>query len=209
MKYTILALLILSCGNSKELNSKMGIKELLNKHREAYLKFFESKKSDCDGASEALLEMKNDEQEKIYRLYRFDCLGRNEDDSFKIIEFNNDTYLNHQQIEFEYEGLQIELSPFFWNGCEIHFKEKEYKFESYIEWVKKWIDIEDKSEKNTEIEFSELIHNAQPPEFVNEVYTLSIDFGTSKVESFLELFRILKGIGVNRIKIDSKSMFEV
>ncbi len=186
----------------------MEIGELLSKHREAYIKFFKRQKSNCEGVSEALLEMKNDEQEEIYCLYRFDCLGRNEDDSFKIIEFNNDTYLNHQQIEFEYKGLKIELNPFFWNGCEIQFKDKGYKFDTYIEWAKKWIDIEDKNENNTDIELAELIHNVQPPVLEKEVYTLSIDFGTSKVEAFLELFKILKGIGVNRIKIDSKSMFE-
>lgn len=116
--------------------------------------------------------------------------------------------MKHKPIEFEFEGLQIELNPFFWNGCEIHFNVNEYEFEAYLDWAKKWIDINDENNKNTEIEFAGLIHNVQPPELINREYTLSIDFGTAEVESFLELLKMLEYIGVKRIKIDSKSMFE-
>lgn len=54
----------------------MEISELLSKHREAYLKFFGDQKSNCEGVSEVLLEMKNDEKEAIYYFYRFDCLEK-------------------------------------------------------------------------------------------------------------------------------------
>lgn len=186
----------------------MELSELLSKHREAYLTFFAIQKSECEGASEVLLEMKNDDQEEIFRLYRFDCLGKNEDGSFKISEFNNDTYLNHPAVDFEYNGLIVEVNPFFWNGCEIHFKDKNYNFDAYIDWAKKWIDIDDENKNNAETEFAELIHNVQPPELTNGKCTLAIDFGTAKTESFMELLIILKEIGVTKITIASKSMLE-
>ena len=184
----------------------MRLEELLSKHREVYIKFFQNQKIVCRGASEALLEMKNDDSEEIYRLYRFDCLERNEDDSFKIIDFNNDIYLNHESITFEFGELKIEINPFFWNGCEIYFVSNNYLFSDYIEWAKKWIDIDDSNPKDSIKELAGLIHNVQPPELRNGEYCLAIDFGTSGTNSFIELLEVLRTMGIKNVRVESGSM---
>lgn len=185
----------------------MDFNELLNNHREAYLNFFKIQKKQCEGSSEVLLEMKSKKNARIYNLYRFDCVEKNKDGSFEIIEFNNTSYLNHDLIEFDYNKLKIELHPFFWNGCEIHFKNRVYNFDDYRNWGKKWLDVNEEGENNNQ-ELAELIHNIQPPRLINGEYTLSIDFGTSKIDSFIELFNVLIDMGVTKIKIDSSSMMD-
>ena len=186
----------------------MELEELLGKHREVYVNHFQNQKKICDGASEALLEMKNEESEEIYRLYRFDCLGKNKDDSFEILEFNNDTYLDHMPIIFQDEELKIVLKPFFWNGCELYFDRNKNDFSEFIEWAKKWIDINDSNSKDTTKELTGLIHNVQRPELKQGEYCLAIDFGTSNTNSFMELFDVLKRMGIKSVRVESKSMLE-
>jgi len=184
----------------------MKIEQILNLHRDNYLKYFKEEIKKCKGSSEVLLEMKNKDCKEIYRLYRFDCIEKKEDGTFGIIEFNFDSYLNHESLNFNFHNLNIEINPFFWNGCEIYFKNQNCDFNRLEKWTEKWIDINDEKININEKEVAELIHNVQPPNIENDNYCIAIDFGTAKVEAILDLFIVFKNIGIKEIILNSKSM---
>jgi hypothetical protein len=149
--------------------------------------------------------MNNDETEELYRLYRFDCLG-DKNGEFEIIEFNHDTYIVHPQINFEVGNLKVQLSPFFWNGCEIHYQEEIKTYSPLIEWGKKWIDIDDEKTATEKQGSGNVIHNVQPPSKDLNGYMITIDFGTASINSIIELFTVFKDMGIHEIEINSNSM---
>ena len=79
----------------------MKITEILEKQRKIHVDFFKDQSAKCNGSSELLLESKTEEEEEYYRLYRFDCVEK-EEEEFKIIEFNNDSYINHNPINYTF-----------------------------------------------------------------------------------------------------------
>ena len=183
----------------------MELTEILEQHRSHYLKHFIEMSKKCNG-SEILVDQKNDEEIELFRLYRFDCIERNEDDSFKILEYNHESFLNHPTISFKIYGVDIELNPIYWNGVEIDVYEFNEKWEEIHIWALKWIGVEDEKDFNSIGELSGFLHNYQKPDISEGKVTLAIDFGTSDVLSILELIEILADNEATKINIHSGSM---
>ena len=184
----------------------MEITELLQRQRKVYVDFFQEQISNCKGSSELLLESKIEEPEEYYRLYRFDCIKRKEAD-FEIIEFNNDAYINHKPIYYHFDELQIEINPFFWNGCEIDLYGEIANWGIFIEWVKEWIeDDSDKGHENGSLSYK--IHNFQKPRIELDKIVLAIDLGTVATDALIQLIRIIEHSGIKKMRIHSDEMLK-
>ncbi|MEZ4857883.1 MAG: hypothetical protein R2781_03660 [Flavobacteriaceae bacterium] len=142
-----------------------------------------------DGASELLLEMKNDESEELFRLYRYDLVTKKED-GHGITEFNTDGFLNHQDISYTVGNKTIILSPIVWNGVEISINDSFNGFDMVKKWAFKWLDINGDKEADSN-NLQGVIHSMTKPESENNWTTFSIDFGSSPVETVMELLDIL------------------
>lgn len=168
----------------------MEITELLNKHRDYYLNHFIHLLSQSeDGASELLLEIKNDESEELWRLYRYDLVTKN-DDGHGITEFNTDGFLNHQDVSYSVGDKTIILSPIVWNGVEVSIDGSFEVNEKVKEWAYRWLDIKDKNLPDSN-NLQGVIHSITKPETINNWTTYSIDLGSSPVESIMELLEVL------------------
>ena len=184
----------------------MELKTILTKHREYYLNHFKKIRDQSEsGVNEFLLEIKNDEPEELYRLYRYDLVIKKEDD-FSRVEYNSDGFQNHSEIEFDINSKKIILRPIVWNGIEVSIDLIDFKFDGVEEWAFKWLDIEDKKEINKD-KFQEVIHNITKPAIEDNWLTFCIDFGTSNIEAAEELIEIiLKQENVKEIIFESKWM---
>ena len=184
----------------------MEIRELLEQHRSHYIKYFLEVSKDCNGDCEVLVDQKNDEPDELYRLYRMDCIEKNEDGTFNIIEYNNDAFLNHSPISFSGNDVNIEICPIFWNGVEIGITGFDGEFTEVTSWARKWIDIEDSNSRETPEGFTGAIHNFYKPETHEEKIYLSIDFGTAGIVAITELIDILLENNVKNIRIHSDTL---
>lgn len=184
---------------TNELNDRVRLENLITQHQVHYIEFFEKASKNCTGALEVLLDPKNSDKEEIYRLHRFDCLERNEKGEFSIIEYNQETFINHDKSVFNINHMEIEFEPILWNGVEIDI----FGFNNIDilkKWISKWLDIED-SRKISSNNFSGLIHNIQPPKISSEKISLAIDFGTSNSDAMIELIEILSKNGTKKIRL--------
>lgn len=186
----------------------MKIDELLEAHRNYYTKKLSRfVKSSTDGATELLLEIKNDEPEELFRLYRYDLVTK-QNGEHKITEFNADGFLNHDLIEFHVHGKQIQVSPIAWNGVELSINNEAFNFEPVINWALRWLDLEDINE-TTEDGLNGTIHNVTRPQEKDGWLTTSIDFGSVSVSAAIELLEIiLEDSETTCIKLESTWMTE-
>lgn len=184
----------------------MKLIELLSKHRNYYLNRFVDllNKSEI-GALELLLEMKNDEPEELFRLYRYDLVTQ-KTDGYGITEFNTDGFLEHQDINFSVENKTIVLSSIVWNGVEVSVNSSLNKPENIKKWAYEWLDIED--EKTPDLNnLRGVIHSITKPEIENGYTKFSIDFGSAPVECAMELIDILANEPkITEIKFESTWM---
>ncbi|NQZ79355.1 MAG: hypothetical protein HRT61_25030 [Ekhidna sp.] len=181
----------------------MTIDELLTEHRNYYVnQFTEFQKNFPDGAAELLLELKTDEPEEIYRLYRYDLI-QHENGEDKISEFNVDGFLNHQEIVFTIGNKSLVVNPLVWNGVEISCNNTSVDFKPIVEWAHRWID---ESEQTNE-RLAEKIHNITKPSIESDWLTTSVDFGTAPVKALIELLEILLSDELTTsVRIESKWM---
>ena len=186
----------------------MELHEIVAKHQKYYFEFFSKASTSCQGAKELLVDRKNDDSEEVYRLYRFDCLEKDNKGDFGIIEYNTDSFLNHDPIAFDYDNLEIELNPLFWNGVELEIWGLNENMSTIVQWAEKWIDAKDLNNIPKNGAFSGLIHSILRPEITKEKTIIYIDFGTSEIDSFLQLMDVLKNNGAKKVIIHSKSLIE-
>ena len=180
--------------------------ELLEKQRTLYINYLTESFDTCEGATEILLDQNIDEPEKLYRLYRVDCLKKDEEGNFSILEYNNDTYMDHAPISFKTNGTDIELNPIYWNGVEMEVSGFRGDWGEVEAWVHKWIDPEDIGDMKSDDLLSGLIHNFRRPNINGDVTTLAIDFGTAEVTAMTSLIEVLSQNGTSSIRIHSNTM---
>jgi len=136
--------------------------DIIKGQRELYLKQlneFYSIRS--QGAKEILLELNNEETEKIFKLYRLDHFEQVEGVN-KPTELAADRYLNFEKTAFTLDNLSIELNPFYWHGCDFVFDEELADINWLKVWATKWIDVEDNNPFDSN-GCSGVIHNVTRP----------------------------------------------
>jgi hypothetical protein len=189
------------------------IKEILEAVREHYLSGYleviaEAREGDARIATEVAFEFPDEEGlPVVYRYYRVDLLKLGEsDDDHEFVEVNADTHVAFESIRVEHKGLQLVLSPMFWNGVEFHVHPELRDDGPLQSWALRWIDVEGNTEPDDH-GLSACIHSTMAPEGGAGATSFSVDFGSAPIESFLELFDVLSECGARSIEVDSRSMF--
>jgi hypothetical protein len=167
--------------------------------RDAYLKDFANLSMKCEGAKEPLLAMDNASEEELYKLYRPDCLYKDEKDEFSISDFNSNYFFDHDKTEISLNETIIELNPFHWNALKIDIEGNLKNNDQLILWGEKWIDIGDEKEQKNESDFKEVIHSMNIEKHDNKNITIYIDLGTSPTSALIELIDILRTNGVIKV----------
>lgn len=186
----------------------MKLKELLDKHRTYYLENFKKLLNQSEeGVSELLIENKSEEPDVLFRLYRYDLVTKTET-GHKIVEFNTDGFLNHSKIEYELYEKIIDFHPIVWNGVDFTIEQIGMDFQYISDWAYKWLDINDEFPIDSD-KLQGVVHNISKPVVLEDELTFSVDFGTSPIESTMELIEIiLKNNSVKRLKLESTWMTE-
>jgi hypothetical protein len=98
--------------------------DIIRQQRECYLKrLTEFYRKRTLGAKEILLVLNNDEEERIFKLFRLDHFEQINEES-KPTELGPDRYINYPMTSFKLGDLSIELNPFYWHGCDFVFDQE-------------------------------------------------------------------------------------
>jgi hypothetical protein len=206
---------LLSCNMISHQANTLTIDELLTNERSQYMRTFQEglKQNKTDSSAiEVMLQVTADQnrsQPEIFQLYRYDLINRNKEGKIDLTEFNldKDSLLKYNQQVFDFNGIEVEINPFVWNGCELTFSNEPKNWNSYYSWAKKWLDIGD-NKKLSPDGFQNVIHSVTFPKEENGKWTTSIDFGTAPINSFKELMLTLSGQGIKKIEVHSKTFTE-
>ena len=185
----------------------MDIKEIISRQRELYINdllYFYKEKT--NGVKEVMIELKNEEPIREFKLYRLDYFEKIEE-KFIPTELNSNKYLDFVPIEYNYGVLEIELNPFYWHGCEFILKSEPTDNNWLIEWTKKWIDKEEKKQEDSN-GLSGVIHNVTKLHAEKGNYSFSVDFGSADTEAFFDLIDEIYNQGIKEIRIGSFTMIE-
>lgn len=182
----------------------MEFSELVQMHRNQYVSKLEEFYDCADGAKEVLVQRGSSQESELYSLYRFDILSKNEDGSFNVQEFNNDSYLDHPTFAFNHAGLEIQIDPVYWNGVELDIVDFNGEMNDIHKWLELWLVDEDETLKNGDL--SGNIHSFIEPSVYDESISFSIDFGTASIDALLQLLEILKSNNATFVRIHSGEM---
>jgi hypothetical protein len=173
----------------------------MNHSLNAYLKDYADLSLECEGAKEPLLAMDNASDVELFKLYRPDCLYKDEKDEFSISDFNSNYFFDHDKTEISLNETNIELNPFHWNALKIDIEGSLKNKDQLILWGEKWIDKDDEKELKNESDTKEVIHSMNIEKHDNNNFTIYIDLGTSPTSALFELITILESIGAKKVKI--------
>lgn len=183
----------------------MELTEIIQRQRETYLRqLTEFYKTRTTGAKELLLELNEDEQERVFKLYRLDYYEQLDGESHPT-ELAPDTYVSHPSIGYILGQMKIELNPFYWHGCDFVLDKMTDEIDWLKDWTKKWIDDEDKNPIDYR-GFSNVIHNVTRPAKVEDEIKFSVDFGTADTDCFMDLIQQIERRGTKNLRIGSFEM---
>jgi hypothetical protein len=158
-------------------------------------------------ASEVLLQItadQNRDQAEIFQLNRNDLLLTNIEGKYDMTEFNleKDSVLSFDKQIYNINGMEVVFYPFVWNGCQLTLDKKPGI--QYQKWATRWIDINDKKQKDS-TGVQNVIHNITFPSEDGGKWQTSIDLGTAPTEALKELLSILSRQGIKKIEVHSKT----
>jgi uncharacterized protein YtpQ (UPF0354 family) len=182
----------------------MELKEILENQRIHYInKLTLELKNKPEAVCELLVDLDKKYSEKLFRMWRFDCVEHVGDKNFTPTEFNSDTYFNHIPLKGQFNNIQVELNPFFWNGCEFLLSKEPSTWTPFHDWIKKWIDIDNTKEFEKSL-LKNVIHNVTQPKSIDKKIFFAIDFGSASINSFLELLEIFQQMNIYEVTIGSE-----
>ncbi len=188
----------------------MTLDELLTKERTQYLATFQlglDQHKTAKSAIEVMIQTTADQNrnlQELYQINRYDLININAEGKYDLTEFNldKDSVLKFAEQVYEINGTKVIVNPFVWNGCELTLDKKPNI--TFDNWVKKWIDLDDKKIVSAE-GYQNAIHSVTFPEEENGKWTISIDFGTSPIDAFKELITTLGGQGIKKVEVHSRT----
>ncbi|OUS26944.1 hypothetical protein A9Q99_17175 [Gammaproteobacteria bacterium 45_16_T64] len=172
----------------------------------AYIEVIDDHKKRHKPASpEILLEVGGREDKPFpYRLYRTDLMS-GAVESPNMTDFNNDTHLTFEPIEFvANKELSVTLSSISWDAIEFDSECFNPESELLANWALKWIDTED-DKKQDENGLGGYIHSITFPEITESHCSFSVDFGSAGIGSFFELINVFISLGIRELSIHSNS----
>jgi hypothetical protein len=187
----------------------MGVEDVVAKVRDHYVDGLRSsiarlKQTASDAVPELMLELGEGRRPRPYSLFRTDLISGGSQKP-KITEFNQDSFLDFDPINFSLGHLSCRLHPFYWNGVEIKAIGLPTDWSRFECWVREWIDEADDRESDLD-GLAAVIHSVMKPEIEGDHWTTSIDFGSASPETFWNLLELLESLGVRSVELGSFSM---
>lgn len=183
----------------------MTFTEIISKQREVYLKqlliFYSAKNG---GAQEVLLGLSSESKRLLLNLYKADY-AKPENGKLIIEELIPDTYASYQTVYFLYDNFELELNPFYWDRCEVAIYPLPTDILFLENWVKKWLDEEERLKKTNE-GLDGTIHSVTFPKQRDETLTFSIDLGSVPINALSELIDEIKINGGQKVVISSSDL---
>lgn len=123
-----------------------------------------------------------------------------DDDGLQGIAVCTDNMKLTNEDNFELDKIRINLSPIVWNGVDFHCEKFDVRNSKFLEWLDKWLDMDDKSH-SPQKEFQNVMHSVAVEQ--TDEFKISIDFGSAPVEALLDFLPVLKIMGNQSVSLDS------
>ena len=171
-------------------------------YRSAYLRALSEARQGHDTAvPEVKVEATEEKLRKPYRYYTLDIFCRRGEKSCPI-EVNLASAKAMTPVRENWQGLDVTLHPFVWNGLEFRLDGDLTNDAPLVAWMEKWMDIAEKKPKDDHL-LSEIAHNVTQPERGEAGWSFSVDFGSAPLDAFVELIEVVRATGAKRLELGS------
>lgn len=180
--------------------------QMLDAERESYLVLYlraiaEARRDHDVTVPEVKVETTQEKLRKPYRYYTLDIFCRRGDKSGPI-EVNVAAASAFPQVRENWQGLDVTLHPFVWNGLEFRLDGDLADDAALVAWMDRWMDIGDKKPKDAN-GLSEIVHNVTQPERTQGGWSFSVDFGSAPLDAFVELIEVVRASGTKKLELGS------
>ena len=182
------------------------VMQVLDAEREQYLSVYlrgiaDAKTEHELAVPEVKVEMSDEKLPKGYRYYTVDIFCRDGEKAGPV-EVNLKAAESFEPINENWQGLDVTLHPFVWNGLEFRVDGDLSDDATLVRWMMKWMDIEDKKTKDENL-LSGIVHNVTPPERTKNGWSFSVDFGSAPLDAFVELIEVIRTAGAKTMQLGS------
>jgi hypothetical protein len=182
------------------------IMQRVDAERENYLAIYlraisEARRAHDVAVAEVKVETTQEKFRKPYRYYTLDIFCRRGDKSGPI-EVNIAAASPFPPIREDWQGLDVTLHPFVWNGLEFRLDGDLADDARLVAWMGKWMDIAEKKPKDAN-RLSQIAHNVTQPEKKRAGWSFSVDFGSAPLDAFVELIEVVRASGAKKLELGS------
>jgi hypothetical protein len=182
------------------------IMQMLDAGREGYLTAYRQAVSEAlrghdTAVPEVKVEATEEKLRKPYRYYTLDIFCRRGEKSCPI-EVNLASANAMTPVRENWQGLDVTLHPFVWNGLEFRLDGDLADDARLVAWMGKWMDIAEKKPKDAN-RLSQIAHNVTQPEKKRAGWSFSVDFGSAPLDAFVELIEVVRASGAKRLELGS------
>src|SRR5262249_2145724 len=153
------------------------------------------------GVPEVKGEATEENPRKPYRYYTLDIFCRRGEKSCPI-EVNLAAANAMTPVRENWQGLDVTLHPFVWNGLEFRLDGDLADDARLVAWMDKWMDIAEKKPKDKN-HLSQIAHNVTQPEKRRAGWSFSVDFGSAPLDAFVELIEVVRATGAKKLELGS------
>jgi hypothetical protein len=180
--------------------------QTLDAGREVYLSAYRLALSKAQqGHDTAVPEMKveatDEKLRKPYRYYTLDIFCRRGEKTSPI-EVNLAAADAMTPVRENWQGLDVTLHPFVWNGLEFRLDGDLADDARLVAWMEKWMDIAEKKPKDAD-RLSQIAHNVTQPEKTRAGWSFSVDLGSAPLDAFVELIEVVHASGAKKLELGS------
>ena len=182
------------------------IMQTLDAGREVYLSAYRQALSKAAQAHDAALpevkvEATEEKLRKPYRYYTLDIFCRRGEKTCPV-EVNLASADAMAPVRENWQGLDVTLHPFVWNGLEFRLDGDFADDAALVAWMDKWMDIAEKKPKDGN-RLSQIVHNVTQPQRTQAGWSFSVDFGSAPLDAFVELIDVVRASGAKKLKLGS------
>jgi hypothetical protein len=193
-------------GLLKGKQQQRSIMQRLDAERESYLAIYlraisEARRAHDEAVPEVKVETTKEKFRKPYRYYTLDIFCRRGDKSGPI-EVNIAAASAFPRVRENWQGLDVTLHPFVWNGLEFRLDGDLADEARLLAWMDKWMDLPERKPKD-ENRLSQIVHNVTQPERTQSGWSFSVDFGSAPLDAFVELIDVVRASGAKRLELGS------
>ena len=180
--------------------------QMLDDERENYHSIYLQAICDARGQHDAAvpevrIETTQERLRKPYRHYTLDIFCRRGDKS-EPVEVNLASASAFDSVSETWQGLEVTLHPFVWNGLEFRLDGNLADDARLLAWMDRWMDVAESKPRN-ENQLSEIVHNVTQPERTRGGWSFSVDFGSAPLDAFVELIEVLRASGAKKLDLGS------